>query len=258
MPTVKENHQRWLEYDFPEGGDEWSASWGGTGGLWWGTVFPRVQSGLEGSVLEIGPGYGRFTQFLLERCEDLTLVDLVPKCIEACRKRFREFNNINYLVNDGRSLSGVLDNSIDFAFSFDSLVHAEAEVLCSYISELKRVLVPGGRAFIHHSNVAGLADPVTGKQVVENPHWRGETASAGLVREYCALNQLDCRLQELVNWGVEDLTDCFTSLIKPKDDISEEAVLAENPEFMEEARLIRGYSDLYRCMGEAYSTSEST
>ena len=46
------------------------------------------------------------------------------------------------------------DASIDFAFSFDSLVHAEANILESYISELARVLKANAIAFIHHSFAA--------------------------------------------------------------------------------------------------------
>jgi hypothetical protein len=45
------------------------------------------------------------------------------------------------------------NGSIDFAFSFDSLVHAESDVMSSYAHELARVLKPGGVAFLHHSNL---------------------------------------------------------------------------------------------------------
>ena len=47
----------------------------------------------------------------------------------------------------------VADRSVDFAFSFDSLVHADAEVLDAYAAELARTLAPDGVAFIHHSNL---------------------------------------------------------------------------------------------------------
>jgi hypothetical protein len=44
------------------------------------------------------------------------------------------------------------DGSIDFAFSFDSLVHVEADALASYVAGLARVLTEKGVAFLHHSN----------------------------------------------------------------------------------------------------------
>ena len=55
-------------------------------------------------------------------------------------------------MNDGHSLPMVGDTSIDFAFSFDSLVLVEADTLARYLSELARVLKPDGVAFLHHSN----------------------------------------------------------------------------------------------------------
>jgi hypothetical protein len=47
--------------------------------------------------------------------------------------------------------------SVDFVFSFDSLVHADAPTLEAYLRELTRVLRPGGVAFLHHSNMAMYA-----------------------------------------------------------------------------------------------------
>ena len=66
-------------------------------------------------------------------CERLVIVDLTERCIEDCRERFADSTNIEYHVNDGRSLEMVEDGSIDFAFSFDSLVHVELDVLDAYV-----------------------------------------------------------------------------------------------------------------------------
>lgn len=45
------------------------------------------------------------------------------------------------------------DDSIDLAFSFDSLVHAEQDVLAGYLSVFATKLKPGGTAVLHHSNL---------------------------------------------------------------------------------------------------------
>ena len=50
-------------------------------------------------------------------------------------------------MNDGQSLPMVADSSIDLAFSFDSLVHVEDDVMPSYLDELARVLSEDGVAF---------------------------------------------------------------------------------------------------------------
>ena len=100
------------------------------------------------------------------------------RCIEACKARFADETNISYQVNDGKSLPEVADNSIDFAFSFDSLVHVEYEVIEGYLREMGRVLKPNGLGFLHHSNVAAFLDSSTSELTIENPHWRGSSVSA--------------------------------------------------------------------------------
>jgi hypothetical protein len=70
-------------------------------------------------MLEIAPGHGRWTEFLLD-CKRLILVDLSPSCIDYCRKRSSGHHNISYHVGDGRSLPENCSGEVDFVFSFDS------------------------------------------------------------------------------------------------------------------------------------------
>jgi ubiquinone/menaquinone biosynthesis C-methylase UbiE len=60
-----------------------------------------------------------------------------------------------YLVNDGKSIPKVRDNSQDLVFSYDSFVHMHANVTEEYIKEIYRVLKPGGYGYIHHSWIYG-------------------------------------------------------------------------------------------------------
>jgi 16S rRNA A1518/A1519 N6-dimethyltransferase RsmA/KsgA/DIM1 with predicted DNA glycosylase/AP lyase activity len=123
MPTIEQNVGSWSTYNWSEGGDEWSGAWGGTEFLWWGTLYPRIAAFLPAAtVLEIAPGYGRFTQYLKDLCDHLTIVDLTERCILACKERFAEATNITYHITDGKSLAMVPNHSFDFVFSFDSLV----------------------------------------------------------------------------------------------------------------------------------------
>ena len=55
----------------------------------------------------------------------------------------------------------VEDGSIDFVFSFDSLVHVEADVLDAYLDQLARKLTPDGVGFIHHSNMGRALRPAS-------------------------------------------------------------------------------------------------
>lgn len=246
MPTISENLETWGGRDWSAGGDEWSVSWGGTPSLWWSTLFPRVRGFLPtGSLLEIAPGAGRVTQFLKDLCDRMDLVDLAEPCIEACRERFDAESHISYHVNDGRSLGMLAGGSVDFAISFDSLVHVEDEVIGAYLKELGRVLSADGAAFLHHSNIGAFVDPASGELTVENEHWRATSVSADRFVELCGPAGLECRTQELVNWGGQLLNDCF-SLVVPKGSSSSLPLRrVENPDFMREAELAKRVAGLY-------------
>ena len=245
MGTLTENQRHWLHYDWSQGGDEWSEAWGGSESLWWGTLYPRLRRFLPtGTGLEIATGYGRFTAFLEDHCERLIGVDLTPRCVEACRERFAGDPRLEFHVTDGTSLPMVADRTVDLAFSFDSLVHVEAEVIAAYVGELARTLRPDGIAFLHHSNVAALF--VDGALPLDNRHWRAESVSARGVADACARVALACIGQEIVNWGQAELTDCF-SLITPRGSRHERPpVVFENPGFMAEAVRLAELAKLYR------------
>jgi SAM-dependent methyltransferase len=104
-------------------------------------------------VVEIAPGRGRWTEYLVGRCASLTLVDITAGCIDVCRERFGQYDEIRYVVNDGRSLP-VADASVDLIWSFGSFVHIDARDTNAYLAEFARALKPAGRFVIHHSGWA--------------------------------------------------------------------------------------------------------
>ena len=98
----------------------------------WHQPAPQVRPFLPtGTVCEIAPGYGRWTQYLLRECDQYVGVDLASRCVDACRERFTSFDHARFEVNDGRSLPVLENDSVDFVFSFDSLVHVEADVIAN-------------------------------------------------------------------------------------------------------------------------------
>jgi len=195
------------EYDWQQQGDEWSAEWNGTEPLWWATILPRIHAFVPvTTILEIAPGIGRCTQYLKDLCQHLILIDLSENCIEACQQRFSSFQHITYYVNDGKSLRMVPDQSVDLVFSFDSLVHAEADVLEAYLSQLARKLSPIGIGFIHHSNMGAYKKCSSGKLrfYIDNEqngsNWRGASMTAKLFEQYCERVGLQCIPQELIDF----------------------------------------------------------
>jgi SAM-dependent methyltransferase len=162
------------------GGHEWSKSFGTTEDLWNKHIFDSIKQFRGKKILEIAPGFGRITQFLSILASELIVIDLNPLCIEKTKEKLGH-HVLAYFTNDGKSLTGVRDNSQDLVFSFDSFVHMHSNVTEEYVKEIFRVLKPGGHSFIHHSwiyggsensfeNSAGRANmsPEQFKSIVEN------------------------------------------------------------------------------------------
>jgi 2-polyprenyl-3-methyl-5-hydroxy-6-metoxy-1,4-benzoquinol methylase len=246
MSSIKENLKAWSAYDWKEEGDEWSRPWGGSAALWNGTIYPRIQSvGDVPHILEIAPGYGRCTQYLVNLCDRLTVVDLARNCIQSCKKRFSSYPQIEYHVNDGKSLSFIDDNSIDFVFSWDSLVHANVEAISSYLKDLAKKMKSGGYGFIHHSNMGMYQDPNSGVLTVENRHWRDPGMSAKLFREFCTQYGLQCIAQEIVEWEPGVLSDTFSFFAKSVDKSFGETRIFENYNFIKEVENVRVIHNLF-------------
>ena len=64
------------------------------------------------SILEIGPGAGRWTEHLNKIAKKIILADITQKCLDICQQRFQAENNIEYnLIENG--LDFLEDDSID-------------------------------------------------------------------------------------------------------------------------------------------------
>jgi ubiquinone/menaquinone biosynthesis C-methylase UbiE len=254
MADVETNLTIWNEsWDWSRAGEEWSDSWGGTAALWFGTLLPRIHAFVPtGTILEIAPGYGRWTQYLKELCDQLVVVDLAERCIDHCRERFAGAGNIEYHVNDGRSLGMVADRSVDLAFSFDSLVHADQDVIDAYLAELARKLAPNGVGFIHHSNAGeyGRLNAVSRRlpEQVRRPlvnrgalidayAWRAESGSADAFAAQCERVGLTCIRQEKINWEHGRwLTDVLSTFTPRGSRWERSRRVVRNPRFRQVAR----------------------
>lgn len=264
---IKKAHSYWDEsYSWFDGGEYWSKAWGSSHMQWYGSLLPRIGTFVPtDTILEIAPGYGRWTAFLKDLCKRLIVVDFSQKCIDACRQRFADSSHIAYFVNNGRSLEMVADGSIDFVFSFDSLVHAEDVEIEAYISELAKKLRPNGAAFLHHSNlgeyiwrnkmqrqlsnVPRLTGLLKKLHVYDNDNLdrgRVHSMTAAKIASFAENHKLACVSQELITWQTRfALIDCL-SIIAPRGSrwFRENRVL-KNRGFMSEANKILDLSPLY-------------
>lgn len=167
--SVSNNFSKWDNYDWSEGGEEWSNDPEWKQAFVDYVLIPNVPEGVH--ILEIGPGAGRWSEYLAKLASQLDIVDLSPQCIKICKKKFKNHSNINYFINDGSSLGFLPDSSIDFIWSWDVFVHIDSKDIRKYINEFARVLTPGGKALIHHSkngaNMMGWRSNMTAKKMVK-------------------------------------------------------------------------------------------
>ena len=267
MPSLSWNRETWEGANpWTAGGDDWSAPWGGPELQWSGCVYPRLARFLPARhILEIAPGFGRWTQFLTQHCDALMGVDLSQRCVAACRERFAADPRATFHVNDGRSLPMVPNGWADVAFSFDSLVHVELDVIAAYLRELASKLSDNGVAVLHHSNALRYARSLPYRQrlakgvdrlspgrrewlkrtlsttgLLNYGHLRGTTVSARRVVDVCESAGLTCVVQELVNWASDRLLiDCVSVITRPRSRWDQPYRLVENRRFMDSAMAIR-------------------
>lgn len=116
----------------------------------------------EETVLEIGSLHGGSFERAIRAIDQHSikkafLIDIDKKAVNDVNKKWSKINpfgieKIVSYVNNGTDLSMIEDESVDFIFSFHSLVGRYCDhgpVVKSYIPEMKRVLKPKGKYFIH-------------------------------------------------------------------------------------------------------------
>jgi hypothetical protein len=227
MPDIEWNKRRWgEEHPWSAHGDEWSYSFGSAAAQWYGFILPRLHRFLpnpaeqNARIVEIAPGHGRWTQFLLRHCRTLAAYDVSQGCVDYCRQRFApdiERGAAAFHLTDGLTLAEN-DNSVDLVFSFDSLVHVERDVMKSYLAHIARCLKRGGFAFLQHSNLGSYPELCNYNN--SGPfNCRGASVSAGTVRADARECGLDALLQEGLNHETQsmrnEMADCITLIQKP-------------------------------------------
>ncbi|MDB6137978.1 MAG: Methyltransferase protein [Verrucomicrobiaceae bacterium] len=178
------NKAIWEAWDWGAGGEEWSPS-----EEWKQSVITQVlekQMPASGSILEIGPGGGRWTTDLIKRATLFTAVDISESCVDVCRQKFASATNATFMVGSGRDLAGVPDASQDGIWSFDVFVHINRPEVSAYLDEFLRVMKPGAIAVLHHGSVGGM-----------NGGWRSDMTGEAMAE------MLKARAFELISMSKE-------------------------------------------------------
>jgi SAM-dependent methyltransferase len=111
-------------------------------------VLPYVSP--EHTAVEIGPGGGRWTRYLLD-FKKLYVVDYHAELLAELKKNFRE-PRMEFIKNNGTDFPGIAEHSIDYLFSFGVFVHLDAPIIETYLANMKMILKPGANAVIQYSD----------------------------------------------------------------------------------------------------------
>jgi SAM-dependent methyltransferase len=95
------------------------------------------------AALDFGCGLGRLSQALAVHFDSVTGVDVAASMVEGARARNAFPDRVSYVINVAATLP-FDDATFDFGYSILVLQHIPPKVAAGYISELVRVLRPGG------------------------------------------------------------------------------------------------------------------
>lgn len=111
-------------------------------------VFPYVNS--KHNAVEIGPGGGRWTRYLLG-FRKIYVVDYHTELLEELRKNFNE-PNMTFIKNNGTDFPNIEKRTIDYLFSFGTFVHLDVDLIEAYLKNIKSIVKPNATIVIHYSD----------------------------------------------------------------------------------------------------------
>jgi ubiquinone/menaquinone biosynthesis C-methylase UbiE len=109
------------------------------------------------TVLDLGCGIGRVVRYVAPMCGTIWAVDASETMLGYARSRLAGVPNVRFARCAGTTIPDVSDDAIDVVYSLITLQHLEREDAFALLRDLRRVLRPGGRAYITFPNI--LSDP---------------------------------------------------------------------------------------------------
>lgn len=157
-----EHNRRWNDANWSDFGENWTLDVQRYRGvdpvIWKNSIRERFILRYikeHATVLEIGPGAGRWTAILLPLCGHLILADINERCLSICKERFKTAGDIEFLLIDPKKepwipQTCIGEESIDFIWSYDVFVHMNPTDIEKYIKDFERILRRGCYGVIHH------------------------------------------------------------------------------------------------------------
>jgi 2-polyprenyl-6-hydroxyphenyl methylase / 3-demethylubiquinone-9 3-methyltransferase len=117
----------------------------------WREVVRMLEPGRKDRILEVGCATGEHALRLAREAREVVGVDVAPPAIERARARAaREgIANARFETGDASDLAMWGIGTFDKAVAIDFVEHVDDQTLAAILSEVRRVLVPGGRLAIY-------------------------------------------------------------------------------------------------------------
>lgn len=130
-------------------------------------IFPE-----KGKVVDIGCGIGLDSIALAMNGHNVTSFDISPSMIEEAKRNAVKFSvNIKTQVNSFETITKSFDNKFSFVVSVgNTIAHLKSNELKSAIKRIYKLLVPGGKVFLHILNYERI---IKGSQRINNIANRG-------------------------------------------------------------------------------------
>jgi cyclopropane fatty-acyl-phospholipid synthase-like methyltransferase len=109
---------------------------------------PYVSPGA--TIVEIGPGGGRWTRYMLS-ARRIYAVDYHQELLDELRSRFNR-PNITFVKNSGDDFPGVPDGAADLIFSFGCFVHLDIDIIDRYLANMRRLLKPESNVVLQYAD----------------------------------------------------------------------------------------------------------
>jgi len=88
-------------------------------------------------------GYNAYA-FILKQCRLVKGIDLSEKCIEAAKKKFIKYENMQFFIGDIRNVNQLKNSQFDIVFCFGVIIYLNYREMKKALEEFIRVTKPGG------------------------------------------------------------------------------------------------------------------
>lgn len=157
-----------------------------------------VSIGPEDTVLDVGCGLGRLTRAIAARAGQVVALDLSAEMLRRARELNAHLPALRWVLGDGTSLAPLPDASVDAVVSHVVFQHIpDPQITLGYVSEIGRVLRPGGWAAfqvsddprVHRPRPARRLRSLAARAVRRHPRGQADPAWLGSAVDLGALER---------------------------------------------------------------------